>query len=43
MELPLESPEDLVQLLNHVLLLVSIVNVEVEYLVERFRVLKYRR
>ncbi len=37
------APENLVQLLDHVLLLVRVVDVEVEHLAERLRVLEHRR
>lgn len=36
-------PENLVQLLDHVLLLVGVVYVKVEHLAERLRVLEHRR
>lgn len=36
-------PEDLVQLLDHVLLLVGVVDVEVEHLAECLRVFEHRR
>ena len=38
-----QVPEDLVQLLDHVLLLVGVTHVEVEHLAERLRIFENRR